>query len=85
MSTNRDPSSVKWDRVVADPLMNCRFVPAVVKTLSGVTGGALAVNTLAGTAFLFPACFLWGLLRERVAIRHARTWRRTPDVLYPRA
>jgi hypothetical protein len=40
-------------------------VPAVVMTLSGVTGGGLPVNVAAATAFLFPACFGWGLLRDR--------------------
>lgn len=40
-------------------------VPAVVMTISGFTGGALPVNIASATAFLFPACFAFGLLRER--------------------
>lgn len=42
-------------------------VPAVVMTLSGLTGGTMPVNVAAATAFLFPLCFAWGLLRERLA------------------
>jgi hypothetical protein len=41
-------------------------VPAIVMILSGVTGGGLPVNVAAATAFLFPACCGWGVLRERL-------------------
>lgn len=44
-------------------------VPAVVMMISGVTGGGLPVNVSAWTAFLFPLCFGWGLLRERTGAR----------------
>jgi len=43
-------------------------VPAVVVALSGVSGGALPVNVAVATAFLFPLCLGWGLVRaHRVA------------------
>lgn len=38
-------------------------VPAIVVALSGVTGGALPVNVAVATAFLFPLCLGWGMLR----------------------
>jgi hypothetical protein len=44
-------------------------IPAVIMTLSGVSGGAVPVNIAAATAFLFPACFAYGLLRHRLAGR----------------
>ena len=79
-------------RSVATPLLRSAVaggllglgVPAVVKTLSGITGGALPVNVLATTALLFPACVAWGLLRERAATGYLLAWRRSADVLYPR-
>jgi hypothetical protein len=43
-------------------------VPAVVMTLSGVTGGALPVNLVTATAFLFPLSVAYGLVRERFAV-----------------
>ncbi len=46
-------------------------VPAVVMTVSGLSGGALPVNVAGATAFLFPACFAYGLVRDRVALRTA--------------
>ncbi len=44
-------------------------VPAVVMSVSGLSGGGLPVNVAAATAFLFPACFAYGLVRERTALR----------------
>ncbi|MBI3771065.1 MAG: hypothetical protein HY271_21545 [Deltaproteobacteria bacterium] len=44
-------------------------VPAVVMTLSGLTGGGIPVNVAATTGFLFPACFAFGLVRQDVATR----------------
>ena len=41
-------------------------VPAVVLTLSGLTGGALPVNVCTATAFLFPLCLGYGLVRDRL-------------------
>jgi hypothetical protein len=80
-------------RSVATPLVRAAVtggllglgVPAVVKTLSAFVDGALPVNVLATTAFLFPAFVVWGLLRERAAIGYLLVWRRSADVLYPRA
>jgi hypothetical protein len=42
-------------------------VPAVIMMLSGMSGGALPVNIVTATAFLFPLCIGYGLVRERVA------------------
>ena len=39
-------------------------VPAVIMVLSGLSGGALPVNFVTVTAFLFPLCIGYGLLRE---------------------
>jgi hypothetical protein len=44
-------------------------VPAVVMTISGISGGALPVNVTTTTAFLFPLCIGYGLVRERVLVR----------------
>lgn len=44
-------------------------VPAVVMTLSGLSGGALPVNIVTATAFLFPLCMGYGLVREHVDTR----------------
>lgn len=44
-------------------------VPAVIMTLSGVSGGALPVNIVTATAFLFPLCIGYGLVREHVGTR----------------
>jgi hypothetical protein len=38
-------------------------VPAVVMTISGLSGGRLPVNICTATAFLFPLCFSYGLIR----------------------
>ncbi|MEW6268500.1 MAG: hypothetical protein AB1689_04290 [Thermodesulfobacteriota bacterium] len=40
-------------------------LPAVVVGLSGLTGGVVPVNVVVTTAFLFPLCLGWGLLREQ--------------------
>ncbi len=40
-------------------------VPAVVMMLSAASGGALPVNLVTATAFLFPLSIGWGLLREQ--------------------
>jgi hypothetical protein len=40
-------------------------VPALIMMLSGVSGGALPVNFVTATAFLFPLCIGFGLLREQ--------------------
>jgi hypothetical protein len=45
-------------------------VPAVIMTLSGLSGGALPVNIVTATAFLFPLCIAYGLVRERVGAHH---------------
>ena len=42
-------------------------VPAVVMTLSGLSGGRLPVNICTVTAFLFPLCFGYGIVRECLA------------------
>jgi hypothetical protein len=42
-------------------------VPAVVMTISGLSGGRLPVNVCTATAFLFPLCFSYGLVRECLA------------------
>jgi hypothetical protein len=39
-------------------------VPAIVMVLSGLSGGGLPVNLVTATAFLFPLCLGYGLLRE---------------------
>ncbi len=39
-------------------------VPAVVMTLSGLSGGGLPINLMTATAFLFPLCLGYGLVRE---------------------
>jgi hypothetical protein len=44
-------------------------VPAVIMTISGLTGGGLPVNVCTATAFLFPLCLGYGLVRERLARR----------------
>ena len=44
-------------------------VPAIIMTISGVSGGTLPVNVTTTTAFLFPLCIGYGLLRERVLVR----------------
>lgn len=44
-------------------------VPAVIMTLSGMSGGALPVNIVTATAFLFPLCIGYGLVREHVGAR----------------
>ena len=44
-------------------------VPAVIMTLSGLGGGALPVNVVTATAFLFPLCMGYGLVREHVDAR----------------
>jgi hypothetical protein len=44
-------------------------VPAVVMTISGLTGGGLPVNVCTATAFLFPLCLGYGLVRDRLARR----------------
>jgi hypothetical protein len=41
-------------------------VPAVVMLVSGLTGGNLPVNVCTVTGFLFPLCFGYGLVRERI-------------------
>jgi hypothetical protein len=64
----------------ADPLLRAGTagallglgVPAVVLLLSGVSGGALPVNVCAATAFLFPLCVGYGLIRTHVAARRVR-------------
>jgi hypothetical protein len=43
-------------------------VPAVVMALSGLSGGAVPVNLVTATAFLFPLSIAYGLLRERVTL-----------------
>jgi hypothetical protein len=35
--------------------------------LSGLSGGRLPVNLCTATAFMFPLCIGWGVLRERFA------------------
>jgi hypothetical protein len=45
-------------------------VPAVVVLISGVTGGSLPVNVLTVTAFFFPLCLGYGLVRDRLGRRH---------------
>ncbi len=42
-------------------------VPAVVMVLSGVSGGALPVNVVTSTAFVFPLCMGYGLGREHAS------------------
>jgi hypothetical protein len=42
-------------------------VPAIVMTMSGLSGGKLPVNICTATAFLFPLCFAYGIIRECVA------------------
>ena len=44
-------------------------VPAVIMIISGVSGGALPVNVMTVTAFLFPLCIGYGLLREHAITR----------------
>jgi len=44
-------------------------VPAMLALLSAASGGALPVD--APTAFLFPTCCAYGLVRERLALRPA--------------
>ncbi len=44
-------------------------VPAVIMVISGVSGGALPVNVMTATAFLFPLCIGFGLVRERLGVR----------------
>jgi hypothetical protein len=44
-------------------------VPAITALLSAVSGGALPVD--APTAFLFPTCCAFGLVRDRVRVRGA--------------
>jgi hypothetical protein len=46
-------------------------VPAVVMTISGLSGGTIPVNVCTATAFLFPLCLGYGLVRERFG-REAR-------------
>ena len=41
-------------------------VPAVVMTISGLSGGKVPVNICTVTAFLFPLCFGYGLIREHL-------------------
>jgi len=42
-------------------------MPALVLTLSGSTGGALPVNVMSATAFVFPLVFGAGLIRSVLA------------------
>jgi hypothetical protein len=42
-------------------------VPAVIMVLSGLSGGAVPVNLVTATAFLFPLCTAYGLWREHAA------------------
>jgi hypothetical protein len=44
-------------------------VPAVILIISGVSGGAVPVNVMTATAFLFPLCIGYGLVRERLGRR----------------
>lgn len=44
-------------------------VPAVLLTVSGLSGGAVPVNVCTATAFLFPLSLGYGLLREHAAPR----------------
>ena len=46
-------------------------VPAVVMTISGLSGGDLPVNICTATAFLFPLCFGYGLARQSLAAETA--------------
>ncbi len=46
-------------------------VPAVIMVISGLSGGAVPVNVMTATAFMFPLCIGYGLLRERVIGRRA--------------
>lgn len=46
-------------------------VPGMIMTLSGLGGGALPVNLVTATAFLFPLCLGYGLIREHVLQRRA--------------
>jgi hypothetical protein len=48
-------------------------VPAVVMTISGLSGGDLPVNVCTATAFLFPLCFGYGLARRGMAAQPARS------------
>jgi hypothetical protein len=43
--------------------------PAVMFVVSGATGGRLPVNACTATAFMFPLCFAYGLVREYFASR----------------
>jgi len=47
-------------------------VPAVIMVISGLSGGAVPVNVMTATAYLFPLCIGYGLLRERVLGRHTQ-------------
>ena len=42
-------------------------VPAVVMTLSGLSGGKPPVNICTATTFLFPLCFGYGIVRDCLA------------------
>jgi hypothetical protein len=44
-------------------------LPAVLFTLSGLSGGAVPVNLCTATAFLFPSMLALGVVRERLAVR----------------
>jgi hypothetical protein len=44
-------------------------VPGVIMTLSGLGGGAVPVNLMTATAFLFPLGLAYGLIREHVGMR----------------
>ena len=46
-------------------------VPAVIMIISGLSGGAVPVNVVTTTAFMFPLCIGYGLLRERLVGRRA--------------
>ncbi len=60
----------------ASPLLRCAVggallglgAPAITMMLSAVSGGALPVNAASAIAFVFPACLVFGLLRDRVAV-----------------
>jgi len=46
-------------------------VPAVIMVISGLSGGMLPVNVMTATAFMFPLCIGYGLLREHLIGRRA--------------
>ncbi len=56
-------------------------VPAIVMLISGLSGGRLPVNVLTSTAFLFPLCCGYGMVRERLG----RRLRRVADVTESRS